>query len=458
MRVLSLLAGLLLFGSTYSQEKGVVLDSLPIPGSDDETYALYLPKNHDPNNLSAIVFIFDPAARGAVGVKPFVQAAEKYDYILVCSNNSKNGPYEPNMEVADRLFQHVLSKYAIARERIYTAGFSGGSRLASAIAVLAGSIQGVIGCGAGFSGNTAHIPTVGSSFSYVGLIGDRDMNYQEMQRAGLWLSSMKIENEILSYEDDHRWPPPEQLVRAIGWLELQAYKRGIKPRNNNTIENLFREEHKYALVLENEAKISGAVREYERTIRNFSAYYDLDSLETKIRTLKKSKAYKKESKAFQQVAKLEDTLTSKFSRKFYEEVELERSMDNFKWWRKQLTNLDERYVANESDYLQKMGKRLRFQLFALAIESFDRFVREKENKKAIYAAQLLDVQDPDNAFIHYRLAIGLAKLDLKQESLYHLEGALKNGWKSLDAIESMPAFNILRKEEKFAQLLEKYKG
>ena len=432
------------------------MDSLEVAGSHDESYALYLPENYSQKELSSIVFIFDPVARGAVGIKPFVPAAEKYGYILVCSNNSKNGPFEPNIQVADRLFRHVFSNYAIAQERIYTAGFSGGSRLASAIAVLAGSIQGVIGCGAGFSGNSAHIPALGSSFSYVGLVGDRDMNYQEMQRAGLWLKSMKIENEILVYEDDHRWPPPEQLVRAFGWLELQAYKRGIKPRDDNNIKTQYHKEYNYALDLENELKISPAVIEYERTVRNFSAFYDLDSLRTKIKNLKKSKAYKKETKAFLQVSRLEDTLSSKFSKKFHKEASLGESEDNFRWWKKQLNNLDEKYLASESDYLKKMGKRLRYQLFALAIESFDGYVREKANNKAIYAAQLVDVQGLKNAFVHYRLASGLAKLRLNDESLYHLEVALKNGLKNINAAQSEPAFKMLRKEERFAQLLEKY--
>ena len=456
MRLVLFLSGLLLYGPLCSQEKGVILDSLTVPGSQNETFALYLPESYTPNSLSPIVFIFDPVARGTIGIKPFVLAAEKYDYILVCSNNSKNGPYDPNLQVANRLFNHIFSSFNIGEKRIYTAGFSGGSRLAASIAVLTNSIQGVIGCGAGFSGNTAHIPALGNTFSYVGLVGDRDMNYQEMRRAGQWLGTMKVENEIFIYEDDHRWPPPEQLLRAFGWLELQAFKKGIKSRDDNVVHGIFTDECHNARILENEGKISQAVGEYERTLRNFSSYYNLDSLAVKIKALKKSKPYKQAIKDLNLVTRLEDTLSLKYSRKFHREVALGKSEDNFKWWKKQLKKLDETYIESESDYLQKMGKRLRYQLFALAIESFNGYVRANATQKATYAAKLLDIQGPNNAFIHYRLAAGLAQLGLKEESLYHIDNALKNGWKRLDALKTVPAFNVLRTDKRFDVLLEKY--
>ena len=37
-------------------------------------------------NKSAVIFIFDPAARGKIGIQAFIAAAEEYNYILVCSN------------------------------------------------------------------------------------------------------------------------------------------------------------------------------------------------------------------------------------------------------------------------------------------------------------------------------------------------------------------------------------
>ena len=119
-----------------SYEKSVLIDSIPVSNAVEETFALYLPEAYDAQVLSPILFIFEPAGRGKVGINAFIEAAEAYNYILVCSNNARNGPYDRNFAIASRLFTHVFSRFNIKEKGIYLAGFSGGSRLASSIAAL----------------------------------------------------------------------------------------------------------------------------------------------------------------------------------------------------------------------------------------------------------------------------------------------------------------------------------
>jgi len=436
--------------------QGQILDSLPVTVSTGETFALYLPKDHDPKNSSSVLFIFDPAGRGSKGIQPFIGGAEQYNYILICSNNSRNGPYETGLGIAERLMNHVFSHFKIDEQRIYIAGFSGGSRLAATIAILSDMVQGVIGCGAGFSLNTNYIPSLKDSFSYAGLVGDRDMNYQEMLKAGRWLTTMKIENEIYTYEDSHNWPPAEQLLRAFGWLELQAYKKGIKERDDIVIRRAFNDEISAARSLENDGMILDAVREYERSVRNFSAFLTLDTITAKVSRLKKSNTYRQGLREIGKVARLEDTLSSRFGRRFSEEESRAKSTDHFKWWKKELKKLDETYVGSDRNFLQKMGERLRYQLFALAIESFEGHVRNNRKEKARYCSEFLMVQGPDNPFFHFRLALGFARLGQKEESLVHLEAALINGWKDIERLHEAEEFRDLRKDPRFTHLLDKF--
>jgi len=172
-------------------KRGEIIDSIPVVGTTNNTFALYLPKKYDPFEPSVVIFIFNPGARGKTGIKPFLASAEKHNYILVCSNNAKNGPYETNFKIANHLFSYIFSIFNINERRIYVSGFSSGARLATAIAVSSESIQGVVGCGAGFGG-LPYVPTPQSKFSYVGLVGDRDMNYQEMIEIKTWLHSQPI--------------------------------------------------------------------------------------------------------------------------------------------------------------------------------------------------------------------------------------------------------------------------
>ncbi len=204
-----------------------IIDSVPLQKYSSESYALYLPEAFDPSTPSSIVFIFDPAARGKSGIEPFVEASEKYQLILVCSNNSRNTAYEVNFAIAERWFEDIFSRFTIDQYQIFAAGFSGGSRLASSIGVMTGAFKGVVGCGAAFSANPGQTPYSSDHFYYTGMTGHLDMNYQEMKRAGQWLERIELPNRIFFFDGDHRWPEPELMVRAFDWFQLQDIKMGL---------------------------------------------------------------------------------------------------------------------------------------------------------------------------------------------------------------------------------------
>ncbi len=439
-----------------SPEKSRVLDSIPVNANSSENFALYLPGEYSENELSAILFIFDPAGRGRLGVENFIEIAEKYNFILICSNQVKNGPYETNLAMTERLFEHVFSHFNIDPNRIYTTGFSGGSRLAMTIAVLSGAIQGVVGCGAGFSGNTMYLPTQASNFSFAGLVGERDMNYQEMFKATQWLSTIGLPNELFTYEDGHNWPPSEQLMRAFDWMELQAFKKGIKKKDDDVIYSTFEKDMRIARQFEEEEKMVPAVTEYKRILRNYQGYFNLDTLTARVQALKKTKSFKTGNRDRERIVNLEDTLSARYLKKFQEDLSAGLSSDNFKWWQKQIGKLDTDYVNSDRFLLQQMGRRLRYQLYALAVESFENHVRNMAIEKAIYCARFLVLQEPKNPNFHFIAARGFATLNLIDQSLSHLEQAVENGWDDRAALADTKEFLRLRQNPRFRELLLKF--
>ena len=119
-------------------EPGKIMDSIPVSNTSNETFTLYLPTNFETSKESPILFIFDPGGRGRIGVETFIES-------------SRNAPYERNFNIAANLFDHIFSRFAIDKDQMILAGFSGGARLAWAIALAAGNLTGVIACGAGLS-------------------------------------------------------------------------------------------------------------------------------------------------------------------------------------------------------------------------------------------------------------------------------------------------------------------
>src|SRR5690349_4518491 len=95
-----------------------------------QSYALYVPSTYTPDREWKLILAFDPGARGRTGVERFEAAAEKYGYIVAGSYNSRNGPWNTSMDAARAMADDVSNRYRINPKRVYTAGQSGGARLA----------------------------------------------------------------------------------------------------------------------------------------------------------------------------------------------------------------------------------------------------------------------------------------------------------------------------------------
>ena len=152
------------------------LDGIACRADAGQSYALYLPSGADRAELRPVLFLFDPAARGAEGVRAFLPAADKFGWILIGSNNSKNGPLKDSVAAARALWTEAKERFPVDENRVYAAGFSGGSRVASIFAQVIGrKIAGVIGCGAGLAEGLG--PDGLKAEAYFGLAGLRDFNY-----------------------------------------------------------------------------------------------------------------------------------------------------------------------------------------------------------------------------------------------------------------------------------------
>ncbi|MCK5057663.1 MAG: hypothetical protein KAT34_13460, partial [Candidatus Aminicenantes bacterium] len=79
-------------------ERGKIIEKVICAADETQQYALYLPPAYSLEKKWPILFAFDPAARGTVPLKLFKTAAEKYQYIVVCSYNARNGPWEDTIK------------------------------------------------------------------------------------------------------------------------------------------------------------------------------------------------------------------------------------------------------------------------------------------------------------------------------------------------------------------------
>ncbi|MTH14179.1 hypothetical protein [Flavobacterium sp. LC2016-01] len=378
----------------YSQDKqllqtGVVIDSVKIATAPTESYAIYFPKKYDAKTPLPLVFIFDPAARGKKGIEPFILAAETYHYILVCSNTLKNGLVQNNITIANRLFDAVLQTYAIDASQLYISGFSGGARLASLFGISTGAFQGVIACGASFNGMDKFI-TPSNNFSYVGIVGDRDMNYQEMIENREWLDKTKIVNTLFVTHAGHAWPKPSEMLRAFDWLEIQAYRKNIRPKNDSIIKRIYDTNLRIADSLKANKEILLSINAYEKGITFFNTNED-NILRAKIAEIKKSKEYKDEMAKMKEIKALENKIMDKLSLRFDQELKWAKSTSNLKFWKSEIEDLNVMKFDDKNRLEQNMAIRILNWFQVMVYETGQEYKRNQQNDKFTYCQELYKI-------------------------------------------------------------------
>jgi thioredoxin-like negative regulator of GroEL len=215
---------------------GTIIDPVVCRGDATQTHALYLPTTLDASVPAPVIFCFEPGARGRLPVERFQAGAEKFGYIVAGSNNSRNGPFEPQRIAVNAMFSDVFARFAVDQERIVLTGMSGGARLAIAVAQQTGLAHAVIACGAGFPRGQQPGAT---DFLFIGVAGVDDFNFPELRRTHAALTDAEATHRFFSFPGGHEWPPPEVATRTLEWLELQTIRSGEHERNDVYLDDLL---------------------------------------------------------------------------------------------------------------------------------------------------------------------------------------------------------------------------
>lgn len=454
---MKLIASLLVFlisCGLFSQEnefkKGAVIDSVFIGSKTNESFALYLPTSYHPESASPVVFIFEPMARGTVGIYPFIKAADTYGYILVCSNNSKNGPYEINYAIANNLFPKVLSLFNIDTKRIYTAGFSGGARLASSIAAQSNKISGVIACGAAFNLQSRGLPST-QNFSYACIMGDEDMNYSELEFTNSYLKKTPVSFELFTFGIHHKWPNQDQILIAFEWMQLEAYKNLLIKKDPEEINRIYAKFYSQATKEISDNNLLSAGNSLRRILRNFESQYDLDSIKTMNNTLKNSKEYKNQFKKNKELLSSEGLLTDEFSQQFNKALD----QHNYKltWWKKKISHLKKKEISADS-LTSKMYRRLGYKIFAKAFETarYDSSIQSIEQRMFCYDVCILVY--PTYALSYHKQMEYAMQLGDKERTLNYLEKLMASGYDKNDINLDSTIIEFLQDSERFKLLMQ----
>ena len=228
------LVWLLAATTAFAQElpAGQVIDRVTCAADPSQSYALFVPANYTPSRPWPVIFAFDPGGRGRVPVERYQAAAERYGYIVVGSNNSRNGGMEfPRVLAA--LTNDVAARLALNPRRVYLAGMSGGARTALGVALASKEIAGVIASSAGYPDSNIRKTL---SFPLFATAGTEDFNHLEMRKLDRALTTP---HRLVIFDGGHVWLSSELALQAVEWMELHAMKAELEPRDDAEIDRML---------------------------------------------------------------------------------------------------------------------------------------------------------------------------------------------------------------------------
>ena len=266
---------------------------------------------YSPGKLWPIVYAFDPGARGKIPVELMKDAAEHYGYIVVGSNNSRNGSWRIEAEAAQAMLLDTQERLAIDVHRAYFAGFSGGARVAARLAQLCKCAAGVLLNGAGFQPEDTGSPD--RTVAVFAAAGTYDFNYGEIVRMDDALEKLHYAHFLRAFDGPHQWAPSTAMAEALAWFRTQAMKSGRDSRDDSFIAAFAAQEADRAHAFEQSDEVYFAWKEYRQAAGAIAGLADNAGLRAKAEALEKDKAVREGVKREKQDFDDQDQLTRDIS-------------------------------------------------------------------------------------------------------------------------------------------------
>ncbi|HXS36252.1 MAG TPA: hypothetical protein VN721_06095 [Flavipsychrobacter sp.] len=425
--------------------KGKVIDTVACKNQYAQSFALYLPSYYSINKNFPCIYFFDAHARGSLPVRTYKDIAEKYGFILIGSNFSKNGiEWQVTNDAIKALMDDTRSRINIDTKRIYAAGFSGGARVASSIAILDHGIAGVIGCAAGFpkTGNEFQ-----NKFDYFGIVGNYDFNLIEMESLNETLAQNGFTHQLLTANGIHDWALATDFQTALLWMQVNAMKENLQSKND-TLINIFKNDF--------DKRIGSAVTSKDwiaahellgGIVRTLDGLQDVSSYKKQLDEMTASPAYKDAVTLQAQLQQTEQNQQQELAEQFAAQDE--------QWWTKKIADMNHNIQTAASQQESQMDKRLLNFLGLIGYMNSNHALEGGDLNNATKSLQVFKMADPKNPDCFYLTAIYYMKKGNEQQAISSLNEAASLGYSDVSQLTTEPAFSSLQNNADFKNVVDK---
>ena len=468
-------AGLPAPGVQTDIPKGQIIEKVTCMQKPEQSYALFLPSNYDATRKWPVLYAFDPGARGKLPVERFRDAAERFGWIVVGSNNSRNAAIQSSIEAWNAITRDTTERFSIDDRRAYAAGFSGGARVSLLFATQCNDcLAGVIAGGAGFPEGIE--PSTQMRFALFSSAGTEDFNFPEVKLLEEKLTRANIPHQIETFEGRHEWLPPSVAIDALAWMELMAMKSGLRPRDETFVATRWNERLKQAHDLQNANKAYDAYQIYLELASSFKDLRDVAEADSRLSLLRNSREVRDAIRDEQQQIKKQKELEGQIMQLIGASERVKLQDDNAGAVGNARSNVDENLDANTR--LQRILTELRRQSKAEQDSSTRRVARrvisgqyiglfergsnalqnQKRYDEAVRFFTLATEIDPERAGAFYYLAWAYSAKGDKKKSLKALQTAVEKGFSDASALDNNKAFDPLRDDPQYQKIVSTMKS
>ena len=433
-------------GSTWDTTlaKARVIDSVQCPYDQSLSYALYLPASYTPAHKYPCIYFFDSHGNGALPLRKYHALADEFGFIMIGSNISRNGmSWQEANDGVVRMMDDSKKRVHLDTQRIYTAGFSGGAKVAGSVAVFDGGIAGVIACGGGLPPLEQEIQT---HFDYFTIVGRYDFNLTGLEILNEKLGQYGFNQMLITFAGKHEWPGAADFRTAVLWMQVNAVKQRLLTTGDKSIK---------ALRQDMDDRIEQAQRDNDlvtvkslmgSTIHALDSVDDVSSYKKDLELLEMSPDLRSAIAAWVERQHNEMNMQDTLSRRFNEQY--------MKWWSRELEELALNIKTAEKRPDADMYHRVVNYLGMIGYLAVNHALATNNLAEADDCLKKFKLVDPQNADCAYLSAVLSARAGKNDEALKALAEAARMGYSEPYRLTGNPDFAGIAQLPEYAAVLQ----
>ena len=370
------------------QTKGIQKQYV-VANAPNHSYEIYLPAGYDSTKTYPVIFSFDSHGSGSTAIAGFKHGADRFGFIIIGSNLIKNGIPEYDKRISE-LVTDVKNRFPIDNKAIFTAGFSGGARMANYYG-LQNQCAGVISCGAGF--RQKDIQSTGIQIYIYNIAGTRDCNFGET--AYLPGSTECYAPKYISRQfiGTHEWPIIPVLTEAVEFMYVRLVLDKVREENGVSLSAILEEKNAEIDSIKKTGNKLELYKKIEITSKMFAGNSDGNDFAEKLTTMDKDEAFKASLSSMQQALQMETMIDQGYVSAMTDE--------SIAWWTRELKALDDSTKSNKKGEMIDMMFRVKGYIGLICFSVTSNAAKKKDIAQLEKVLTIYEMAEPKNPDVFY---------------------------------------------------------